>query len=510
MQANNKNRLIKKNGNTADIISVVISTYNTYYQQVNDLAQSFKSDGFAETCKRIFDSVINNVRYIEDPDGLQLVKNPARLMKDGTGDCKSMAIYVASCLRCLGIDHFFRFVSFGGSEYTHVYVIAIQDNKQIIIDPVVRINGSPVFDFEQNYSFKKDMRGTDIYQLTGINKTKNSQNIGNAPAVALYLGTRPEMYSKAKMSLLSFLDLYIEEAQIITDQKALLEKYNDLNKISLAIYALEKSESKDQFIQACYVIASMSVAGYFSLSSINESVISDTLQSLYNSFDNYNGDLQVYDGNLLHFLTDNAIIFFDENRISGIGSSAKQAEIAAKIKESAMYYIYKYIPESDFSKYPITVLKKRAVQADVYDYVDSVDTYNNSSIQANLVRSGIIAQTGKTPEDFLNSKNLNEYKLNGIGVVQILVVIGVIQGILSIISLLVQLFGKSTKRAEPTDEQINKGLADFQTDFPVSGSGSTSTNTKSSSLMMFGIPALLITGGLLYSKKRKKNGSISK
>ncbi|NLO72287.1 MAG: transglutaminase domain-containing protein [Porphyromonadaceae bacterium] len=180
MRANYKNTIKKLSGKTSDIVSVVMETYNKDWQQVSELAKTFGSGNIpvAKVCKNIFDYVIDNVQYREDPPGVQWVKTPARLLADGVGDCKSMSIFIASCLRALGIDHFFRFVSFNNrKEATHVYVVAKpsplmgRDGEGlIIIDPVVR----PIqFNKEERYTFKSDIGMSGNYYMSGLGAITN-------------------------------------------------------------------------------------------------------------------------------------------------------------------------------------------------------------------------------------------------------------------------------------------------------------------------------------------------
>lgn len=168
MKANYKNTIKKLSGNTSDIVSVVMETYNKDWQQVRETAKQLRGVDIPvrQICKNIFDYVIANVRYKEDPAGVQWVKTPARLIADGVGDCKSMSIFTASCLRSLGIEHFFRFVSFTKrKEATHVYVVALDENgREIIIDPVVR----PVqFNKEEPYTYKWDLSAVQQYYNMG-------------------------------------------------------------------------------------------------------------------------------------------------------------------------------------------------------------------------------------------------------------------------------------------------------------------------------------------------------
>jgi len=386
--AKNKNTIVKRNGRTADITKVVIDTYNKDFNQVRDLAETFKAGTIAETCENIFNYIIENVHYKVDPPGVQWVKNPARLIADSSGDCKSMSIFTASCLRCLDIDHFFRFVSFTNKkEATHVYVVARdENNSEIIIDPVVR----PVqFNKQEPYTFKSDMAGTDIYYMSGIRKQSGIGEI--APErFSVYLGeneTSPETFE-----LYSKLDLLWEMVNIATSEA-------------------EKNQLYAQI---------------------------ETLNNTINSI--------------------------NTPTISGIFDLASSRKMADKMKESGMFYIYLFIPDSEISKYSEFVKTKRATQQKTFRYAEQADIWHNTSACMDLARSGIIARTGMQPEKFIESCKKNDYKIEGVG--SLMVILGVISSILSIIQLITSIFGK--KRDEPTESEVNSALIKTSTDFPKS------------------------------------------
>ena len=460
MRADYKNTIKKLSGNTADIVSVVMETYNKDWKQVSGLAQEFKDSSARNTCKNIFDFIVKNVRYKEDPAGVQWVKTPARLLADGVGDCKSMSIFSASCLRVLGIDHFFRFVSFNRKkEATHVYVIAISEyGEKIILDPVVR----PVqFNKEEKYTYKSDMRGTDIYYLSGIKRQHTPIQIGNINT-NLWFGENPDDYSKHKMNLLSFMDLKLSESSIANSTKDLANIYNQLDMLSLAIYACENTTGRDDLETWFRHIAALHLQHAFSNSFTDLEARSRNLAMLKNTLQEhiYKYDYFSYDADLFAWLDANCLAHYEES-ISGIGRISKRQEAAKKIKESGIYYIYTFIPSKMEYKYPVRVLRKKQIQKNVYDWVDETDGYNSSAIQANLVRSGIISTTGKTPEQFLSGKNLKQFRISGVG--SVTAVLGVISAVLSVVKLLWELFGN--KRPKPTDEEINNGLSDFEVDF---------------------------------------------
>ena len=148
-------------GRNKDVLRVVLDTYELSKEQTNELVEEIRGCDYTTQCEAVFGYLIENVTYREDTDGVQLVKTPARLIHDGVGDCKSMSIFIASCLHCLDIPFVFRFVGFGKDKiYNHVYVVANPDtSKQLILDPVERVDGEPVFDYARSFIHKKDVIG---------------------------------------------------------------------------------------------------------------------------------------------------------------------------------------------------------------------------------------------------------------------------------------------------------------------------------------------------------------
>lgn len=149
-------------GKNIAVLDTVIDTYNMSKDQPLDILVELQGCDYATQCAAIFGYVIDKVHYVEDPDGVQLVKTPARLIADGTGDCKSMAIFIGACLHCLDIPFVFRFVGFARKNvYNHVYIVAKPGTmEQIVLDPVERVDGEPVFDYARPYYITKiDIKG---------------------------------------------------------------------------------------------------------------------------------------------------------------------------------------------------------------------------------------------------------------------------------------------------------------------------------------------------------------
>lgn len=155
----NKKILITSKGGNKQVINTILEVLRDNLNTCKHIVQFIRDLDVYSQCYSIFDYVVNHVAYVEDPGNNQYVKTPARTLNDGYADCKSMAILIACCLQALNIDYVIRFVDFKGNKiYTHVYVVAFDDGREIIIDPVERVNGLPKFDYATKWINKIDYK----------------------------------------------------------------------------------------------------------------------------------------------------------------------------------------------------------------------------------------------------------------------------------------------------------------------------------------------------------------
>ena len=162
MRADGKNTYLRF-GNNRDVLRYVTECYERWRNQPTEIVASLRGESVLDACYSIFWYLIDHTRYVVDEAGYQYIKSPARLLSDGVGDCKSMTIFIASCLHCLGIPHTIRFVNFdGGEQYTHVYPIAYDEQgNAIILDAVERDgSGQPVFNYARDFARNKDIHYT--------------------------------------------------------------------------------------------------------------------------------------------------------------------------------------------------------------------------------------------------------------------------------------------------------------------------------------------------------------
>lgn len=158
MFTDGKNKLMKI-GVNSDVVKSFTACYEQFKNQPMDIVTDLRGEAVNDACEAIFDYMCKNVSYKLDEDGKQFIKSPARLLADGCGDCKSLTMFVACCLHCLGIPHIVRFVNFDGSnQYSHVYPVALDENhKEIIMDMCeTDEDGTPFYNYARKYKVKKD------------------------------------------------------------------------------------------------------------------------------------------------------------------------------------------------------------------------------------------------------------------------------------------------------------------------------------------------------------------
>ena len=147
-------------GLNSDIVKCWQKCYEQFKNQPKDIVRELRGMSTDEACQAIFGYMIDHSYYRLDNDGEQLIKSPARFLKDRCGDCKSYTMFIACCLHCLGIPCKVRFVNFdGGKPYTHVYPVAIdQKGNEIVLDACeLDEDGTPFYNYARRYSKKKDI-----------------------------------------------------------------------------------------------------------------------------------------------------------------------------------------------------------------------------------------------------------------------------------------------------------------------------------------------------------------
>lgn len=131
-----KTELITRKGSLRDIIDVVNLSHKdtTWEKQVEDIAKDIEPTlaGFEKAIQFLYD----NVKYVEDPAGVQYIQSPSQLFENGQGDCKSFTLYINFIAKQKSIPYIIRYAGYEGDELTHVYSLLYLNEKWIPVDAV--------------------------------------------------------------------------------------------------------------------------------------------------------------------------------------------------------------------------------------------------------------------------------------------------------------------------------------------------------------------------------------
>lgn len=400
-----------------DIVEAVMSVYSKVFQQCKDVATDLEGDTIEQTCRNIFEYVNANVTYREDPPGDQWVKSPARLVKDGFGDCKSYSILVNSILRCLGIKHCFRFVAYDTGDFTHVYPIAFDGQKLIIIDVVAYVLKGTPFNNEIAYNHKKDiiMNGTRIAYLGGVGLSPamaalallpGLPGVGSLKEISLYKANKTSLKVN-ELEVCSIIDLYNEKTGLLINPNRECD-YNTIEIYYVALNLIGEYGSNAANLELSgLVLAEFINNGSFEVSFDSANSRAPYFDNLYtqikNAISERINNVGYYTKEFTSSVKDfiewwrNTVLsqnFYPE-KISGIGNTAD--DWGTQIKQAAPFFLYSTQASTvKFNKSDAE--RKHKKQLEIINEIKSKNTGLSSAAIDNVVRSGIIAQTGLEPE----------------------------------------------------------------------------------------------------------------
>ena len=397
----NQTVLLKSKYDTDDIIQAVLTADNETYTDVEEFAKSIQYSSIADLARQLFDFVFYNIRYKEDPIGEQFVKRPSALYATKFGDCKSMALFINSVFKNLGIPYYYRFVSFSktSNRPTHVYSVVKTETGQIIaIDPVVK-----KFNYEKPYSSKIDyMNG--LYRVNGIGYTKSE-------------------------TMLNFR----EDIDNMSEAEATLE------------IARQRLEIEKQIVAEQKGINSTKVAQYQATLNGLEQLKQAVLSGNYDAVGRFN--------------LKNAAKNFANKVISTAKKGAKAvakvatapARLAVKgileisLPKASDYFLYLFISDPNvLAKLPAKVKKKRATQEKIANFIVNVVGMKRDHFMG-ILRNAIMKKHKMAPEKVLAKMTKG---IAGIGVAPI---------ILALLPLLTKLFEVFKKKPEASDKEIEEG-----------------------------------------------------
>ena len=388
-------------GTTADIITEVMDCYNDTVMQTTEAAKYLTGATDLDSAMNAAKFCDDFVKYKIDPNGVQWVKTPARLFKDGKGDCKSYSILINSCLANMGIPHLFRFVSYDNSdEYSHVYPVAIIDGEECPLDVVAWQLRRIQFGKELQYKRKKDMAGT----------TRISRLCGIGDAEAEQYTVHSSEYNTGKVAqnyLESLIDLEQARANATTDPDKLESIYNKLDFYEVCLAATTLTDDDEILRRVAMLLAQYGEAGEFNKSYDS---LADRAAALQNTIHKLNADFAtlIRDGYDFQqeFIARNREFFdwwdkevvahnYVVESISGIGADQTKAVIQS-IGPGIMYATQ---PQKlDTAKAAL----KQSRHNKVVQYINAKHPELSPATIVNELRAGTLNTFGLDPETVIN------------------------------------------------------------------------------------------------------------
>jgi hypothetical protein len=108
------------------------------------------SQNYADEALAIGDYVKKHVRYVRDPDGIELLTDPKTMIDMlnrgiARGDCDDMSLLIATLLLSIGHTPYFRAVRYDSffGHYNHIYVVCYEKNlgkpkRRIVLDAIIK------------------------------------------------------------------------------------------------------------------------------------------------------------------------------------------------------------------------------------------------------------------------------------------------------------------------------------------------------------------------------------
>ena len=162
--------VVKRNASNMDLQRAIEAAIPTAVAQMKQRSNEFKGKTEAETCKKIFDYLKNQITYKAD-GAEQQVRVPSGLIRTRQGDCKSYSVFTSAVLTNLGIPHKLVYASYdpNDSTPTHIYVVT---NNGCIIDAVYG-----KFNAEKKASNKK-YKDMNISYISGVKSRRRIGSMG--------------------------------------------------------------------------------------------------------------------------------------------------------------------------------------------------------------------------------------------------------------------------------------------------------------------------------------------
>lgn len=439
-------KVFVKDGATRDIIKEVLDCFGDSKEQLKKFAPYLQGATVQDTCNNIWNFWKNNITYKVDGDNVQWVKEPARVWSSKFCDCKSFSVAVACSLYALGIDGKFRFASYGlnTTTPTHVYVVAMYQDKEIIIDCVWTEFGTQK-PFAKNWDYNMS---TAIYRLAGLDDGKPVSTRGrlgfdiNDPAINE--ATMDLLVKKQRLELEQLQAAKIHGIGSTRDNEyevAIMGYNNALAALGVRGYKHKRFAG----MEAAIPVAERDSVGSIFSSKKKQLSKAKALDDGGKTVSRKKARLLAKHGIKAKKVKEGLLKKIGKGIKKGLSAVALVA-IKKALPQQAPFFLYIYLKESVLANVPPIVLTKRQKALNFKKII--VDKLGMKPEKfEEIIRNGIMSNFGKGPEDVIADwMKAANFK---IGIIPIVLAAGKI-----LISLLKKLIGAQA-------EKIKADVANF-------------------------------------------------
>ena len=111
-----------------------------------ELVRPFQQKNYRREINALFDFVKNNIRYVRDTRGVELLHQPDKLLQIEQGDCDDKVILLCSLLESIGHPTRIEAIAHVNPEkFGHVYCSSKLGSKWVTLDPTedVKVGWKP-------------------------------------------------------------------------------------------------------------------------------------------------------------------------------------------------------------------------------------------------------------------------------------------------------------------------------------------------------------------------------
>lgn len=445
--------LRKKAFRTKDIIKLVQEVIKTDVDDTEVLARRFTPD--MAGLRAIFDFVDSSFRYQEDPAGSQWVQTPSYLWKTKVGDCKSYTVFISSLLQNMGVKHLVRYTAYGGSQYRHVYPVALLAGKEIPMDVVWKKQEGGRFGREKSYTKKKDFR-----MENGLYKLGNSSGLFDERAI---IGQMENTLAEIEAASASIPNMVGEGPDVSQMTVGELDRLIWADRYRVLAGVTEHGGQRGQYIDAARAMEQGDIAGIGSLR--NDPFGQQVAKILEKSVKNRKPAFENFTVRIPNPVPPQMAGLFSKvgKFIKKIGDTIKNAfkrlvNFIFKGAGKAMgpFFIFQFLNKS---KVKSPKIKGRMMaQEKSFRFIQRIGKFDEKQLKG-LMLNGIIEKTRKTPAQL--AKEGGAPQIGALAAVVPLIV-DAIKAVFNVISKIAGIFKKNKNDAGTVDQSTMSDVTLFE------------------------------------------------